>query len=449
MRNKPILYSDREVLFNQHGWQQEVLLYACQRQLFYDYGIDPPNYLALLTGRQSGKSSCLSAIIYNLCYDPALKGKGIQVIYFCATYTQVRDTIWEKLVDSHDPVLNEMDVDINRSTFTIRSRVNGTKFSFRGTDSDRSLRGCTVDYVILDEWQDHKNQERVWGTIQPSIAAKNGVAIFAGTARGFDDLYAKWALGQSDDANKNEHWRSWKVTTEQSGSPAGTAENLKKARSGMSTEQYEQEYECSPTSQAGRVYPYFDVNLNTKTELTTADAKVLHIGMDFNVNNMNAVVGVFDTTTRHLHIVDEIHLEYNANTRSMVKEIQTRYPDHLIKVYPDASGNSGHTASSSIEITNHLILEQAGFRLVCDKINPPITDRVNLLNGRLEDANGVRKLFVNSRCKHMINALTQRTYHLGKPDKTSGNDHMSDALEYLVWQLYYVSNKKVFFNAAR
>ena len=98
--NSPVLYSDREVLFHLHPWQQELLLYSCHRDVFYNQGLNPPNYLSLLTGRQSGKSSALSAIIYALFYDPALKDRGIQVIYFCSTYSQVRDTIWEKLVDS-------------------------------------------------------------------------------------------------------------------------------------------------------------------------------------------------------------------------------------------------------------------------------------------------------------------------------------------------------------
>lgn len=442
---RPQLFSDRQVLFHQHDWQQEVLVHAVKKELL----VKPVNYLALLTGRQSGKSTTLSGILYYLFYEPTLKNKGIQVIYFCSTYSQVRDTIWEKLVDSYDPVFPESEAEINRSTMTIRSKINGTKFSFRGTDSDRSLRGCTVDYVILDEWQDHKNQEKVWGTIQPSIAAKNGTAIFAGTARGFDDLYNKWWLGCPENPNRDPHWRSWKITTEQSGSPAGTPDNLAKARSGMSKEQFDQEYLCSPTSQRGLVYPYFDIMENTKTEMTASDAKVLHIGMDFNVNNMNAVVGVFDDKTRYLHIVDEIHLEYNSNTRTMIQEIKSRYPNHYIKVYPDASGGHSNSANISNEMTNHLLLKDAGFQLVCNKTNPPIVDRINLLNGRLEDANGVRKLFVNKQCKHMINALTQRVYINGKPDKNSGNDHMSDALEYLVWQLYYTSNNQYYFNAAR
>ena len=63
-----------------------------------------------------------------------------------------------------------------------------------------------------------------------------------------------------------------------------------------------------------------------------------------------------------------------------------------------------------------------------------IVDRINLVNRLLCSASGERRLYVSSNCGKLIESLSTLGYKEGtnQPDKSSGLDHMSDALGYLV-----------------
>ena len=70
--------------------------------------------------------------------------------------------------------------------------------------------------------------------------------------------------------------------------------------------------------------------------------------------------------------------------------------------------------------------------------NPPVRDRVSLMNAKLRPALGEIQLFVDRRCKELIKDLEQVAYkedtNLIDKEKDRARTHLSDALGYLVWQ---------------
>jgi hypothetical protein len=72
------------------------------------------------------------------------------------------------------------------------------------------------------------------------------------------------------------------------------------------------------------------------------------------------------------------------------------------------------------------------------RANPPVRDRVAMMNAMLEAASGEVRMYVNKRCKELIKDFEQVVYqpNTAMIDKTSDSrrTHLSDALGYLVWQ---------------
>src|SRR5690606_23022378 len=151
----------------------------------------------------------------------------------------------------------------------------------------------------------------------------------------------------------------------------------------------------------GLVHPEFSLEENVKP-LTDFKGLPLWIGMDFNVDNMNACVmqkplikGKYEA-----HFIDEIQLTYQPSTHKMVTEIKKRYPNRDIIICPDATIKNRNTSIIAYNNSNHKIPKEAGFPLKFPHAgNPPIQDRVILQNGMIKNANGVRRLFVDPKCK--------------------------------------------------
>lgn len=153
----------------------------------------------------------------------------------------------------------------------------------------------------------------------------------------------------------------------------------------------------------------------------------LHIGQDFNVNNMASVVyveraGVF-------HAVDE--LVGILDTPDLVDTLRQRYPGHHITIYPDASGGSRKTVNAST--SDLAILRQSGMTVKAKDSNPPVKDRILAVNTGMEKG---RLLVNDTKCPRYAEALEQQAYDKnGEPDKSSGHDHLNDAGGYAIFHL--------------
>lgn len=168
--------------------------------------------------------------------------------------------------------------------------------------------------------------------------------------------------------------------------------------------------------------------------------KVLHIGVDFNVANMNAVV--FVKIGDEIIAIDEIQLKNDkANTYSIVDAIRYRYPDRKIILYPDATGRNRSANTVDTDNTNHAILRKAGFNLVFDNSgNPPIEDRTILINSKILSMDSSITFKVHEGCTNLINSLRSRQYKNGIPEKDNVTDHGCDCADYVVWQLFNTAN---------
>jgi hypothetical protein len=173
----------------------------------------------------------------------------------------------------------------------------------------------------------------------------------------------------------------------------------------------------------GSVYPAYD-RVRCGTTETIRPGEPLHIGMDFNVLHMAAVVHV----EREGEPRAVAELMGVRDTPAIVEAIKRRWPGHPVTVYPDASG--GSTSSKSASLSDLSILRAAGLHVSAPSANPAIKDRVASLSLMLERG----RYRVNAdTCPRLAEALERQAYtDKGEPDKSAGFDHAVDAAGYYV-----------------
>lgn len=392
-----------------------------------DFVASEARYKVAVCGRRSGKTTAASTLIY----ATAVEQPGAEIWAVALTYMQAKKLYFRELQKLFPKKFIK---EINKTELSIEL-INGSIVTLKGANNPDSLLGMGLDLLIIDEYQ--SQDPELLDYLTPMLSDRFGKLVLIGTPRGYNHLFDAYQLGMSDD-----NWFAVKVTTEEAG--VIPEEEIEAARIRMNAKMFEQEYNASFENMLGLVYPEFSMEQDGNVKPLQEDRNLpLWIGMDFNVDNMNAVVLQIPLINgkREAHFIDEMQITYQANTVKMIKEIKMKYPGRNIIVCPDASGRNRSSSSTDYNSSNHKLLKDAGFPLKFQfKGNPNIEDRVILQNGLIRNANGVRRLFVDPKCKNIIKFYTQRPYEKGIPLKDGKVDHMADASDYALWETFAVGS---------
>jgi hypothetical protein len=190
---------------------------------------------------------------------------------------------------------------------------------------------------------------------------------------------------------------------------------------------------------AGSVYAEFDRAKNASTE-TIQPNEALHVGMDFNVGRMSAVLHVLRGDDPHA----VAELTGVLDTPAMIALLVQRYKnnDHKIIVYPDASGNS--RKSNNASESDLSLLRTAGFTVSVNSRNPAVKDRVLSMNTMIHKDNVRRYRVHPQHCPSLVESLEKQAYDKnGEPDKASGLDHVVDAAGYFICYKYPIVKRSI------
>jgi len=373
------------------------------------------------TGMVGGFGSGKSFIGALKTLSKKLEYPNVDVAYYLPTYPLIRDVafpLFKKLLDKQN-----IKYELNRSEknfITPHGRI-----ILRSMDTPDLIIGYEVGYSLIDEADAlpiNKMKEvfiRVLARNRSNLPNNEINSLdFVGTPEGFNFLYHFFVT------NTNENKLLIKAKTEDNPHlPVSYIETLKQSY----TKEQLQAYLNGEfiNLKHGSVYYPFKRKLN-HTDILYTENDLLHIGMDFNITNMSAVIHI--EKDGFIYAVDEITSVYD--TRSMIERL-SQYKN-TIYIYPDASGNQRQSNASYTDIE---LLRKAGHVVHARRSNPPVRDRINKLNGLILNAKGERKYFVNTnKCPKLTQALEQLSYTAsGEVDKTSGHDHITDAAGYYVY----------------
>lgn len=301
------------------------------------------------------------------------------------------------------------------------------KIIFRTMDSPETIVGYEVGDSIADEIDTLRveHAEDVWRKIvarnrqKKPDGAQNTIGIVT-TPEGFKFVYNKW---QKNPMNGSSLIRASTLSNAHN-LPTDYIETLRDTYPDAMLAAYLDGQFVN--LKQGAVYAEFDRRLNSCT--TKPEPKeTLHIGMDFNVGKMAAVVHVLREGEPHA-VAEIVGV---LDTPSLIDAIRRRFPDNRIIAYPDASGKnrkSNNAAESDI-----VLLKQAKFLVLAKNSNPFVRDRLAAFNKMIHKS-GKRMYKINiDACPELVEGLETQAYDKnGEPDKTSGVDHVLDAAGYFI-----------------
>lgn len=387
-------------------------------------------FRAFVAGFGSGKTWVGCA---GLC-GHAWEFPRINAGYFAPSYPMIRDIFYPTIEEVAEDwglraVIRKSDHEVHLySGSTYRTTV-----VCRSMDDPSRIVGFKIGHALVDELDVMKlpQAEAAWRKIiarmrQQAPGLRNGIDVTT-TPEGFQFVYSQWVKAVRDKPELAQLYGMVQASTYENGKnlPAGYIESLRASYPPQLIEAYLKGQFVNLTS--GAVYPSFDRKANHSDE-EVRPGDVLHVGMDFNVLKMAAVVHVIRQGLPHA-VAELVGVR---DTPTMARMLKERYSAHSIVVYPDASG--GNTSSKNAAESDLSILRQAGFQVRVNASNPAVKDRVASVNAMLLNDKGERRYRINTRlCPSYTEGLEQQAYDKnGEPDKTTGHDHVNDAGGYFI-----------------
>ena len=197
-------------------------------------------FRVLVAGRRFGKTELAVAELIKAATDDPNR----LVWYVGPSDKFVKRVFWRRLkcltetLWAHKPNESERRIDL----------TNGSSIVVKGAFDPDSLRGEGLDFVVLDEVADLKPS--AWShVLRPSLADRQGRALFIGTPKGRNHLYDYFELAKS-----NPDWGSFQFTTEEGG--LVTKSELESAGREMDLNVFRQEFDASSLASARTVPIY-------------------------------------------------------------------------------------------------------------------------------------------------------------------------------------------------
>lgn len=401
--------------------KEQAALWACDKRFVY-----------VPAGRQSGKTEL--ALRRLVAYLPVKQGRPAKYIYGGPTYAQAKRTAWQRLLDLIPPqwiIPNG----ISKGDLTIETIFGSTLYVF-GFDKPQRVEGLTgVDGCVIDECSDIKP-----GTfdlsILPTMVWSNGWCWFIGIPKRFGcgameyrTNYEKAVRGELPDS-AGFCWPSEGIVP---------SEYLELCREKMDERDFAEQFNAKWLNAGGGVFHAFDREFNVRPCAYNPELPLI-VGSDFNVDPMAWVIGQRKGNT--LEILDELFLR-NTNTEAALQILLSRYGQHKggFEMYGDASSRARKTSASHsdyVQLASNGILKTLGRTLHYSTSNPPVADRFSVTNAHIRNGLGMRQLFVDPKCAHLILDLETRAYVPGTRDvkDTGDSGHSTDALGYIIWKLW-------------
>ncbi len=378
----------------------------------------------------SGKSQALCHEAIRLSYINA----GRVGLIGAPTYPMLRDAT----LTSFTAILaaNRIPYEFLKAESVLVMRETGSRILFRSVDNFERLRGTNLAWFGVDEltYAPEEAWLRLEGRLRDPLAKTlSGFAVW--TPKGFDWVYRRFIRNPVEGyetilAKPHEN----RYLLEQ------VPDFYDRLKSSYDPLLYEQEaLGAYKNFSAGAVYASFQRDRNVRS-LQLSRALPLYWALDFNVDPMSSVIA--QKFGEEIHVLDEIVLS-RATTREACEEFHERFPNHQagVVVYGDASGARRQTAGTTDYQIIRDYFRSAGYERIEYRVpasNPLVRQRIDLTNAVLKTADDQVKLFIDPKCKGLIQDLEEVTY---KPDsrvidkdRDPKRTHLSDALGYLIWE---------------
>jgi len=389
-------------------------------------------FVAVPAGRGSGKTELAKRRLVR--FLPILKPwPNPQYFYGAPTRNQAKRIAWN---DLKNLIPDSWKAEVREGELRIVT-VFGSSVCIIGMDNPARVEGVQWDGCVLDESCDLKPGlfDR---SIRPALVHRVGWCWRIGVpkrqgpgARDFRAFYESASAGEFPEAT-GFTWPSSDILP---------PEALAAAKASMDPKDYREQFDAHWETAGGQAFHSFDRDYNVRP-CSYSPKKTIIVGSDFNVDPMAWVIG--HRWPDHIEWFDELWMR-DTNTPAALGALAGRYPGHTgqWEFYGDASAKARKTsaaASDRVHIMGHPKFRDMGHTIHYTESNPRVENRLAACNAMLCNAAGDRRMFIDPRCKRLIDDLEARCYKPGTRDLADVGDlgHITDAMGYPVHQLFPV-----------
>jgi len=214
---------------------------------------DTHDYRVVNCGRQWGKTTLAVYEMIACAYAKSAR----EVAYFATTYDQARNIAWRMLKDASMAAWSK-DPNESRLELFIKTIDGGeSRITLRGFENVETARGQQFDLLVIDEVAQMRNWEYAWQAIlEPTLAFREGKALFISTPVGFNHFKDMYDLGQ----NESTIWKSWRFKSLDN--PFLPPDRIERARLQNTPDYFAQEYEADFTRATGLAFKMWGRDYN-------------------------------------------------------------------------------------------------------------------------------------------------------------------------------------------
>ena len=406
--------------------------------------MSPHKATAFVGGFGSGKSEA----IFTRLLASKVQFPRNDLGYFAPSYSLIRDIAYPRLEMMLDQTNLRWQLNKSDNAITIK---NYGKIIFRSLEIPDKIVGFEILQAFVDEldtlgeaharaaWQKilartrqaNRNKK---GHLPEGFRGPINKLYVATTPEGFRFCYKQW----KKDPPNGYHL----VVAPTASNPYLPEDYVETLRSSYPAELIDAYLNGEFVNLTGNaVYSSFS-RVHNHTDRILLPGEDLHVGVDFNVNNMSSVGHVLEVDENPSAVVEFTKLK---DTNDLIEQLtQFKERGHRVIVYPDASGKSRKTVDASR--SDIQLLYQADFEVMAPHMNPPVKDRIISMNAMFHDGKDNRRYKVNTdTCPEYTEALEQQVYlPNGLPEKNPANnvDDLNDSAGYFIHQLFPVDRPK-------
>ena len=382
---------------------------------------DNHDYQVVCCGRQWGKTT-LAVLEMIAC---AYAKSGREVAYFATTFDQARNIAWAMLKDFARPAYAKLPNE-SRLELYIKTQDGGeSRISLRGFENIETARGQQFDFLVIDEVAQMRNWTYSWQAIlEPTLAFRQGKALFISTPVGFNHFKEMYDKGQTE----NTIWKSWRFKSEDN--PFLPKDRIERARQDSTADYFAQEYEADFTRATGLALKIWDRSIHLIKPFDMASVWPRGRGFDYGSNDPTASVRIAIDNEDNW-FVERCYKDKEKTIEEHALAILAQdYGLSFIPIWGDPTGDQWEREFKNIKMGKNLHIRPAnkvvgqgargwveyGIEVLNQRLKPIPGHIVRLPDGRRID--NAPKMFVLDTIENMM--LVSEIEHLMWKQTTDG-----------------------------
>lgn len=408
--------------------------------------------ITVAAGRRSGKTEILKRIgVRDSLLAPL---DDFYTIFAAPTHEQARKIFWADLLRLV-PKRLVMPNGVNKSDRTIQL-VNGALMQVLGMDAPDRIEGRPIDRFLCTEAANIPGE--AWEeNVFPALYTEGrpqGKAILESVPEGRNWFFnvCEQSIHNVAGNSAHFHWFSSDIL------PPSVIE---KAKAMLDPLTYQQEFEASFITFAGRAYYTFDPQIHAVERVEYDPALPLQLCFDFNQSPGVAVVvqeqeykGANPKVAKEITaIIGEVYIPKHSNTVRVCQKFLQDWSHHEGRVYIYGDPAGGQRKSSGVlgsdwDLVDQVLSPKFGSKLHnrVAKSAPAQRERLNAVNSRLASVDGTVHMLVDPKnapnTARDFDGVTLIEGGIGEIDKDADGgiwSHCTDAVGYYIVEEFPVS----------